>query len=87
MNNIIPDIVGIMGVLLILSAYFLLQIGQMKVDFFSYSFLNFIGSIMILFSLSFNWNLAAALIEGCWALISAYGIYKALFVKKSPGNS
>ncbi len=87
MNNIIPDIVGVVGVLLILSAYFLLQIGKMKVDFFSYSFLNFIGSIMILFSLGFNWNLAAVLIEGSWALISAYGIYKYFWSRKSQGNS
>nr|VFK25596.1 MAG: hypothetical protein BECKMB1821G_GA0114241_101449 [Candidatus Kentron sp. MB]VFK34489.1 MAG: hypothetical protein BECKMB1821I_GA0114274_107313 [Candidatus Kentron sp. MB]VFK76782.1 MAG: hypothetical protein BECKMB1821H_GA0114242_107413 [Candidatus Kentron sp. MB] len=74
----LPDIVGIIGVLLLLFSYLLLQIGKLSADLIAYSLMNFLGAAMILFSLVFDWNLAAALIEGSWALISAFGIYKCL---------
>nr|VFK58996.1 MAG: hypothetical protein BECKTUN1418D_GA0071000_10938 [Candidatus Kentron sp. TUN] len=76
MNHVIPDIIGIIGVVLMLSAYFLLQIGKIPSTSFSYSFLNLVAASMILFSLWFDWNLPSVTIEACWALISAYGVGK-----------
>ena len=70
------DILGIIGVVLILVAYFLLQINRLSADSFIFSFVNFVGSILILVSLWYTWNIASVVIEIAWLLISGYGIYR-----------
>jgi hypothetical protein len=72
------NIIGVIGVVLVLLAYILLQIGKMKAVWVSYSLLNFIGSAMILVSLYYYWNLASAVIEIAWFIISLYGLIKSL---------
>jgi len=75
------DIIGTIGVIIILVTYFLLQNEKISSKNISFSILNTIGSILILYSIMYNWNLASALIEGFWILISLFGIYK--YLKKS----
>ncbi len=70
----IADIIGCIGVFLFLATYTLLQLGRMKMDGFLYSFLNMIASFLVLISLFEEWNLAAAIMEMLWAIVSAYGI-------------
>lgn len=72
----ISNYVGIVGVLLILLSYLLLQMHKISLRDFSYSFLNLIGSILILYSLLFHWNLPSVIIEIAWLAISIYGICK-----------
>lgn len=72
------DIIGLIGVLLTLVAYFLLSINKLRPDKFYYPFLNCVGSLMILFSLFFAWNLAAWVMEICWLAISLLGVWKYL---------
>ncbi len=73
----IANTVGIVGVVIILIAYFLLSIGRWSAHGFKYQILNFIGAWMILYSLYFYWNLSSVIIEIAWILISAYGIFRA----------
>lgn len=68
--------VGIIGVILVLVAYFLLQWGKLRSDGFLYSFINLIGAVGIIYSLFFEWNLSAFVIESVWILISLYGIIR-----------
>lgn len=70
----LPDILGILGVLIILSYYFLIQIDKCSPKDLNFSVGNLIGSILLLISLLYNWNLASVLIEIAWSLISIYGI-------------
>ena len=79
----IYDLVGLVGVVMILLAYFLLQVGKLKLENISYSLLNFLGSVFIFVSLLFDWNLSAFFIEISWILISVYGIVKSIRVKAS----
>ncbi len=72
------NILGIIGVFLILLAYVLLQVERMKAIWVSYSLLNFLGSGLILISLYFYPNLASQIIEVAWFVISFYGLLKAL---------
>ncbi|MEN8148070.1 MAG: hypothetical protein ABFR02_10700 [Campylobacterota bacterium] len=74
------DIIGTLGVAVIVITYFLLQVERMRSDDLLYSLLNIIGSVMILFSILKNWNFASFLIEIFWILISLIGVYK--FVKR-----
>lgn len=72
----IVDIIGVIGVIIIVFTYFLLQIDKVNPKGFWFSFLNAFGSLMILYSLLYNWNLASFLIEFFWILISLYGVWR-----------
>ena len=73
-TNILPDILGIAGVCCILWYYFLLQVSKCSAQDLSFSVANLVGSLLILFSLWFNWNLSAVIIEIAWVFISLYGV-------------
>ena len=70
------DIVGVTGALLIVTAYFLLQTEKISNQSPSFSIINALGALLILFSLCFEFNLAAFFIEFFWLLISVYGVWK-----------
>lgn len=70
------NIIGIIGVILILLAYSLLQCGKLHPLKFSYPFMNLVGAILILISLTFSWNLPSAVIETAWVIISLFGILR-----------
>jgi hypothetical protein len=72
------DITGLLGVSLILLAYFLLQIERLRSEVLGYPVLNLVGAVLILVSLTHTFNLASFVIEVCWIAISLYGIAKIL---------
>lgn len=74
--ELLGDILGNVGVVCFLLAYFLLQKEVVAHNQMSYLLLNLAGSLLLIFSLSINWNLPAFILETCWALISIWGIYK-----------
>ncbi len=74
--QIIADIVGNIGVVCFLVAYFLLQKGVLAHNELRYLLLNLAGALLLIFSLLINWNLSAFLLEVAWALISIWGIIK-----------
>lgn len=86
MLNIISqfsDHIGIVGVLLTLIAYAALSIGKLDSEALSYSLLNFIGSVLILVSLMFSWNLSSVVIEIAWIMISLIGVYRFFIARQS----
>jgi hypothetical protein len=80
------NVVGLVGVLCVLLAYYFLQIGKMTANTISYSFINLIGAAGILYSLFYNWNLSSAVIQCVWLVISIYGIMKSIKNKKKLGE-
>jgi hypothetical protein len=72
----VANILGILGVILLLIAFFLLQYDKLTPHSILYILANLIGSLLILYSLFYNWNLPAVVIEIAWAAISIYGIYR-----------
>ena len=82
----IADPVGIVGVVLILIAYYYLSIGRWVADSLLYQFLNFLGAWLILFSLFYHWNLSSVVIEVAWIIISIIGMYRVVACgKKTSG--
>ena len=77
------DIIGMLGVTCILGSYFFLQASLIKVTDFSYSLINGIGALLIMYSLFFHWNTSSVVIEIFWFGISLYGILKRWGAKKS----
>ena len=76
MKSYLPDVVGTIGVAVILLAYVLLQIERLRSDAAAYSLLNAVGAILILVSLAYEFNFAAFLMEFSWLLVSLYGLGK-----------
>jgi len=74
--------IGLIGVVLLLIAYFLLSTGRWNSDSYHYQIYNLIGAILILFSLFFHWNLASFSIEFAWVIISLIGIVRIRMKKK-----
>jgi len=72
------DVLGIIGVAIILIAYLLLQLEKLSVQDWCYSAANGFGALLILISLCFSFNLASFIIEIAWLLISIFGLFKAL---------
>jgi len=68
------DIIGTIGVVLIILAYGAVQARRMRPEQLSYSVVNLVGAAMILLSLKYNFNLASVIIEIFWILISLWGI-------------
>ncbi|MDQ2938656.1 MAG: hypothetical protein M3R67_14320 [Acidobacteriota bacterium] len=78
------DLVGNIGVLLMVIAYLLLQLEKLSSSAFSYLLLNTVGAVMVMVSLMFRFNLSAFLMEAFWLLISLYGLAKTLFSRRKP---
>jgi len=79
-STIISNVIGNIGVVCFLLAYFLLQNGKILHTSFAYLSLNLAGSLLVLFSLMINWNLPAFLLETAWAFISAWGLYQNVYL-------
>ena len=74
------DVVGFVGVFLVLAAYFLLQTSRMRGDGIAFSLLNMIGAggilVSVVYAAKMNWPVF--FIEAAWVAISIYGIWHAL---------
>jgi hypothetical protein len=75
-NPLIGDVIGILGVLVIVIAYILMQIDRIDPKGFYFSLWNTLGAIMILVSLLYAWNLASFVMEVIWFSISLFGMIK-----------
>ena len=69
-----PTIVGIIGTLLVLLAFFLLQARKLHGNGAVYQLLNAFGAAAIIVSLVYEFNLASMVLEIAWLLISIYGL-------------
>ena len=70
------DLIGNIGVVVLIIAYLMLQLNKLSSDGLAYSLLNAIGASLIIVSLLVNFNLSAFIIEVFWVLISFVGIYR-----------
>jgi len=77
------DLIGNVGVLLMVIAYLLLQLEKLSGSALSYLLLNAVGAVLVMISLMFRFNLSAFLMEAFWLLISLYGLAKPLLSKRA----
>lgn len=84
MNLFWHDWAGLIGVTLVLVAFFLLQAHKLSGQGYPYQVMNLVGAFGILLSLIFGtFNLSAFLQEMAWFLISVYGIVRGVKAKKA----
>ncbi len=70
----IYEVLGIIGVLLVLGAFFALVSERMSETGLIYPALNILGSVLILVSLAHHFNLAATVMQAAWIAITLVGI-------------
>lgn len=76
-----PDFMGLIGFVCYISAYFLLQIGVLKSNGYTYSIMNLVAAGSILVSLRRDFNPYSASIEITWCIISVIGIARVFYVQ------
>jgi hypothetical protein len=82
------DIVGNLGVILIIGSYFLIQIGKLSATGLAYTLVNMLGAACILYSLYFEFNMSAFLVELFWLLISFVGLGRICLERRhQPGHA
>lgn len=70
------DLIGTLGVVVILVAYFLLQTERIDIYGWFYSVTNLLGSLLITVSLIYTFNFPSFVIEVFWIAISLIGIVR-----------
>jgi multidrug transporter EmrE-like cation transporter len=70
------DLIGNIGVVILIITFLMLQLNKIPSDGLAYSVLNAVGASLIVVSLLFDFNLSALLMEVFWVLISFVGIYR-----------
>ena len=71
------DVIGLVGVSFIVVAYILLQADKLSAANPWFSVVNAVGSALVLVSLWFEFNLAAAVVEVFWLVVSLFGLWRA----------
>ena len=82
----LPDLAGILGVLLILLAYAGAQTGRLEPRAAPALLMNLAGAGLILSSLVFRFNLSAFLMEAAWALVALFGLVRLALRWGRPGD-
>ena len=83
MDLSLSDLIGFIGVGVLLVAYAGLQMGRLSPDKALYSILNALASGLILVSLIYKPNLPSIFIQIFWIAISAYGLARALRARRA----
>lgn len=74
MNYSLTDLIGNIGVALVVFAYFRLQIGRWGFHDLPYLLSNLFGSSLIIVSLVFDFNLSTMILQIFWIGISLIGL-------------
>ena len=69
--------VGLCGPVLFLFAYAMVSFGRWSAQAWRFHFLNFLGAVAIVISLTEQFNLPVMVLEICWGIISIYGMLTA----------
>ena len=81
---LISDVIGLIGVALLVITYALLQLDKIDPKGFWYSFNNLLVAIIVTISLYVKMNPASMVIEVFWFLISVYGL--AMYYKRKTNS-
>jgi O-antigen ligase len=85
--EIFMSLLGVFGTFCIVSMYFAIQIEKISVNNPVYSWINLIGALFLLISISYDFDigdLGGVLIEAIWIVVSIFGLIK--FYNKEKQN-
>lgn len=70
------NIIGYIGVALVLYAYYLSQAGKVNAHSYFYALINIIAALCLLVSLYYHPNRPSIVIEVVWLMLSIYGLVR-----------
>lgn len=73
MSDIFANIVGMIGSALMVVAYAYSNLAR-QINFTLFNWLNLIGSLLLIASLTVHFNMASMALEIIWALIALFGL-------------
>jgi len=73
-KELLANIIGMSGTILVVGTYFLLQLNRLNPKGFAYNFWNLVGAVLLLISLIVHFNLASFVIELFWIAASLVGL-------------
>ena len=76
------DLLGNLGVALILGAYLLVQLGRLDARGLHATLVNAVGAALVVLSLTVDFNLSAFIVETAWCVISLFGAVRALRARR-----
>tara|TARA_R110000744_G_scaffold56547_12_gene119281 strand:- start:4113 stop:4379 length:267 start_codon:yes stop_codon:yes gene_type:complete len=76
MIDILFDIIGMSGTILVVGAFIMLQLEKINPKSLTYNLTNLSGAVLLLISLCYNFNLASFVIELFWIAASIIGLVK-----------
>ncbi len=79
------NLIGVLGGVLYLLSYALLNMGRVRGDSLAYIALNLLAAMSMAVSLSVHWNGPSFAIQLCWILISLISLVRALRVPAKSG--
>lgn len=82
MTPLLADIVGLCGSVIFIAAFAYANLSA-AMDKVLFNALNLVGAILLLISLSVNFNLAAFVLESAWACIALAGLVTALNARRT----
>jgi hypothetical protein len=77
------DWIGMLGTLMVLAAFFLLQAGRLSGTGIVYQMLNLLGAGGVMVSLLGQFNVSVFFLELAWMLVSAYGIARSFKARRA----
>ena len=77
------DWVGLLGTVIILLGFLMLQAGRLAGTGLVYQLINLFGAAGILVSLTGKFNLSVFLLEAAWMAVSLYGIVRSFKLKQA----
>ncbi|MBD9528551.1 MULTISPECIES: cyclic nucleotide-binding protein [Paracoccus] len=72
----LADVAGIIGACAYLLAYALLQTGVLSLRDSSYTYLNILGGVALIWSLQENFNLGAMITQVAWLIFTVVGFLR-----------
>lgn len=76
MSTLLSDTIGMIGTVLVVLAYYLMQLEKVNPRGLTYNLMNLIGALFLLISLTYTFNLASFVIEFFWIGASLIGLWK-----------
>jgi hypothetical protein len=71
-----PDIAGLAGVAMMVFAYAAAALGKLDPTRATALLLNLIGAALVIYSLTYAWNVSSFVMEAIWFLVAAVGLIR-----------
>ncbi len=80
-SSFIADIIGFIGMFCIVAAYAYSNLTK-EMNLLLFNSINLVGAILLMVSLTVNFNLPSMVLEIIWMAIAIFGIIKALLARR-----